>query len=123
MAGLVFVSTLQETFQGKEWLLVQVAGVKLATALAPVALAFRGWPIYRLTRGTCWLGALVVILWGGLNTIIRNLVLAGLIHNPFDYDRPGMIGHTFMWDPLFLAWAIALAVGLIATRRRNDTGV
>lgn len=112
-------STLLETFQGNEWLLVPVAGVKLVGALAPVVLAFRRWPAYRLTRGMCWLGALVLILWGGLNTIVGNLVLAGLIHNPSGYDRPGMIGHAYLWDPLFLAWGIALAFGLFATRRRN----
>lgn len=115
-------STLLETFQGKEWLLIPVAGGKLVAALAPVVLAFRGWPAYRLTRGICWLGALVLILWGGLNTIVGNLVLTGLIHTPSGYDHPGMIGHAYLWDPLFLAWGAALAVGLFATRRRNDPG-
>ncbi len=110
-------SSLLETFRGKEWLLIPVTGAKLVAALAPVLLVRRGWPAYRLTRGICWLGALVLIVWGGLNTIVGNLVLAGLIRNPSGYDLPGMIGHAYLWDPLFLAWGIALAVGLNATRK------
>ena len=27
-----------------------------------------------------------------------------------------MVGHAFLWDPLFLAWGLALAVGLAQSR-------
>ncbi|GAA4365386.1 DUF3995 domain-containing protein [Paeniglutamicibacter cryotolerans] len=116
-------SSLLETFRGKEWLLILVAIVKLVAALAPVLLARRGWPADPLTRGISWLGALVLVLWGGLNTIVGNLVLAGLIGDPSGYDLPGMIGHAYLWDPIFLAWGIALAFGLRATRKRSTTSL
>ncbi len=112
-------NSLLETFRGKEWLLVPVAVIKLIAALAPILLARRGWPAYRLTRGICWLGALVLVAWGGLNAIAGNLVLAGLLRSPSGYDHPGMIGHAYLWEPLFLAWGLALALGLRATRKRS----
>ncbi len=114
-------TSLLETFRGKEWLLLPVSVVKLLAALAPVLLDRRGWLAYRLTRGICWLGALVLVFWGGLNTIVGNLVLAGLIRNPSGYDLPGMIGHAYLWDPLFFAWGVASAVGLNAMRKRSFT--
>lgn len=47
-----------------------------------------------------------------------NLVLAGVIRPESGFDRAGMIGHAYLWDPLFLAWGAALALGLIASRGR-----
>ncbi|WP_338176391.1 hypothetical protein [Candidatus Dormiibacter inghamiae] len=47
--------------------------------MAPLALARSGWPARRVTRWTCWLGALLLMGWGGLNTAVGNLVLADVI--------------------------------------------
>ncbi len=71
-----------------------------------------------VTRSACWLGAVLLVVWGGLNTVVDNLVLAGAIEPGPGYERPGMIGHLFMWDPLFLAWGAALTIGLLASRDR-----
>ncbi|MEO7058429.1 MAG: DUF3995 domain-containing protein [Lapillicoccus sp.] len=108
---------LLERFRGREWLLVPIGAVKLVAAVAPLAFARSGWPAPRVTRSACWLGSLVLIVWGGLNTAVGNLVLAGVIQPDSGFDRPGMIGHAYLWDPLFLGWGLALAAGLIATRR------
>lgn len=107
-----------ESFRGREWLLAPIAVVKLAAAVVPLALARSSWPARRVTRWACWLGALVLVVWGGLNTVVGNLVLAGVIRPESSYDRPGMIGHAYLWDPLFLAWGVALIVGLVASRVR-----
>lgn len=111
-------TSLQERFSGQEWLLAPVGLVKLTAALAPIALALRGWPLPRLTRLVCWLGAAVLMIWGGANAVVGNLVLAGVIRPESGFDRPGMIGHAYLWDPLFLAWGVALTVGLSASRSR-----
>lgn len=115
-------SDLVASFQGREWLLALIGAFKLLAAAAPLALAFWGWPAWRLTRSMCWLGAAVLTIWGGLNTVVANLVLAGAIQPQSGFDRPGMIGHAWLWDPLFLAWGIAVATGLLATRRRMHKG-
>jgi hypothetical protein len=112
-------SDLLTSLQGREWILIPVGLVKLIGALAPIALARRGWPMPRVTRWVCWLGALVLIAWGGVNTVVGNLVLAGLISPQHGYDRLGMLGHAYVWDPLFLAWGLALAAGLLASRGRT----
>lgn len=109
-------SGLLETFAGREWLLFPIGAVKLIAALAPWILARLHWPWPRLTRGLCWLGSVALIAWGGLNTVVGNLVLTGIIQPGDGFDRPGMIGHAWMWDPLFLLWGVALLIGLLATR-------
>jgi hypothetical protein len=110
---------LQASFHGWEWVLAPIGLVKLTAAVAPILLAYTGWPARSLTHAACWLGALVLIIWGGLNTVVGNLVLAAVIRPDSGYDRPGMIGHAFLWDPLFLCWGAALAVGLFASRLRR----
>ena len=105
-----------DAFAGWEWLLLPIGAVKLVAAWVPLAAARAGWPARRLSRGVCWLGAAVLLVWGGLNTVVGNLVLAGVIVPDGGYDRAGMVGHAFLWDPLFLAWGLALAVGLAQSR-------
>ena len=107
---------LVRAFAGWEWLLLPIGAVKLFAAWVPLAAARAGWPPRRLSRGVCWLGAVVLLVWGGLNTIVGNLVLARVIVPDGGYDRAGMVGHAFLWDPLFLAWGLALAIGLAQSR-------
>ena len=112
-------SDLVARFQGWEWVLAPIGLAKLIGALAPIALARHGWPVRKLARTACWLGALGLIAWGGANTVVGNLVLGGVIRPESGYDRAGMLGHAFLWDPLFLGWGVALAIGLLATRGRK----
>lgn len=108
-------TSLLETFSSHRWVLVPVGLFKLLAAFAPMVLAFHDWPVRRLSRVMCWMGALVLMLWGGLNTVVGNLVLAGVIQPSGGFDRQGMIGHAYLWDPLFLLWGLALAFGLRAS--------
>lgn len=57
-----------------------------------------------MTRGVCWVTADVLVVWGGLNTVIGNAVLFGLVHPSGGYDRPDLVGHARLWDPVFLVW-------------------
>lgn len=100
-----------EQFEGLGWLILGVGVVKIAFALSPLFLDGRWW------RPFHWLGAGVLILWGGLNTLVINLVLAGVLPRGENYDHAAMTGHGWLWDPLFLLWGLSLAVGLWATRR------
>ena len=67
----------------------------------------------------CWLGAVALLLWGGVNTFTANLVLAGVLNPGDGFDRDGMVGHAWLWDPLFLLWGVALSVALLGTRHRG----
>lgn len=122
LGGTWLLETLGErvlsAFRGNEWLLLIVGAAKLAGALLPVWLNERGWPGARIWRPACWLGAIGLIVWGGVNAVAANLVLTGAIVPDGGYDRPAMIGHGWLWDPLFLVWGVALAVGLWLSRRR-----
>lgn len=110
---------LVDTFADRRWLLFPVAALKIAFAVLPLGLARLSWPPPRAWRLLCWVGAAVLLVWGGVNTITGNLVLSGAINPEGGYDRDGMVGHAWLWDPLFLIWGIALAVALLLTRHRN----
>ena len=105
-----------EAFAGLEWVLLPVAVVKLTGAWVPVVLHQRQWPHARFWRPVCWVGAGVLIAWGGSNTMVGQVVLAGVLQPEGGYDRAAMIGHAWLWDPLFLLWGAALAVGLWLSR-------
>lgn len=109
--GADFIAKLESML----WILWPVALVKAVGAFGPTWLSTHGWPWARLTRSGVWLGSVVLIGWGGLNTIICNMVLFGLINPAGGFDRPAMIGHAWIWDPLFLIWGTSLLIGLIRT--------
>lgn len=110
-----------DVFAGRRWLLFPVTVIKVGFAMLPLVLLARGWPLRRLSRLVCWLGTVGFVLWGGINTVTGNLVLSGLLRPAAGYDRPGMVGHAWLWDPLFLIWGITVTIGLLSTRGNTNT--
>jgi hypothetical protein len=100
------------------FLLAGVASVKVAVALLPLVLTRRPLRRPRLWRWPAWLSAAGLTAYGGANSVAAWLVLGGVIHPTGGYDRTAMIGHAFLWDPLFLAWGLLLGAGLRAGRDR-----
>src|SRR4051812_3856083 len=67
-------------------------------------------------RLVCWAGSALLVAYGLANTAAANLALTGIM-GAVD-DLAATRGHAWLWDPLFLAWGLALGVGLWQTRRR-----
>lgn len=113
---------LVELWEEQGVLLIPVGLLKIAAAVIPLLLQTPqdGWLpglLRRIIRGISWAGSALLIVWGGVNTVTGNLVLSGLVEPDGGYDREGMIGHAWLWDPLFLVWGVALAAGLWLSRR------
>ncbi|WP_367402650.1 DUF3995 domain-containing protein [Kocuria marina] len=89
---------------------------KLMAAVIPVAEAYDRVPWRRFWRAISWVGAVVLVVYGGTNTVISNAVLIGLIRPATGYERLAMIGHAWLWDPLFLVWGAALLIHLWRSR-------
>lgn len=123
----VLMDTLGErvttTFEGRRVLLVPVGLLKAAFAVAPLLLTVSGWRPARPLRWLCWSGAAILVVWGGVGTVVAQLVLAGIVHPDGGFDRAAMIGHAWLWDPLFLVWGVALALGLLTTRQEPEKAV
>ena len=94
-----------------------VAAVKLAGAAVPVGVVYGrvSWP--RLWRGVSWAGGGLLVVYGGLNTVVALAVLAALIQPEGGYDLQAMRGHAYLWDPLFLFWGGALVLSMWMSRR------
>ncbi|GAA1651495.1 hypothetical protein GCM10009806_20390 [Microbacterium flavum] len=65
-----------------------------------------------------WIGGVGLIVYGGVNMVVAIAVLSGVIRTDDGYDESAMIGHAFLWDPLFLLWGLALTAALALTRPR-----
>jgi hypothetical protein len=76
-------------------------------ATAPLLNDSRRLPAPRLWWRLCALGAAVLVLYDGANTIAGLAVLSGLRHPRGGSDHRAMLGHAALWDPLFLAWGAA----------------
>lgn len=94
------------------WGLAAIAVVKGFAALVPLALGRLPRP--RFWRALCWAGGAGLAGYGLLNAVVSNAVL--LVREPGTYDRAAMVGHAWLWDPLFLVWGGALLVHLWLTR-------
>lgn len=47
------------------------------------------------------------------------LLEAGVLDTPADADHKALSWHTYLWDPWFLLWGLALVGTLRATRSRG----
>ena len=86
LGGEWLLETLGErvvgAFADARWVLVAVFAIKVVGSLGPLWLDRRGLLAHGAWRVVAVLGACVLIVWGGLNTLVRNLVLAGVGHWP-----------------------------------------
>ena len=99
--------------------LLVVAVVKAGVAIGPVVNETRPLPGYRVWRALCWCAGWVLFLYGLANTVGAWLVLAGLVRSDAAGTDPvALLGHAWIWDPLFALWGAALLVGLVLTRGR-----
>jgi hypothetical protein len=94
-----------------------VAAVKLLGATIPVGVAYGRVPWPWLWRGISWAGGLLLVAYGGINTIVALAVLAGVIRPEGGYDADAMRGHAYLWDPLFFLWGGALLLSLWLSRQ------
>lgn len=96
-----------------------VAAVKLLAATIPVAVAYGRMPRQRFWRAVSWAGGLLLVVYGGVNTLVSGGVLGGVVRPAGGYDLNAMIGHAWLWDPLFFLWGTALVSSLWYSRRSS----
>lgn len=98
-------------------LLGAIGVAKLLAVSIPIALSKGKIPWLKFWRIVCWIGAIAILLYGLANVVISSGVLLGIINPGAEYDHAAMIGHAFLWDPLFAVWGAALLVWLCCTRK------
>ena len=70
----------------------------------------------RLLRILMWLETAILILYGGVLTVVGLLVQGGVIASGTDADERALAWHAYLWDPWFLGWGLLVLVVLIASR-------
>ncbi len=89
---------------------------KLAGATLPL-LNHRGLlPVPRLWRGLFWCAAALLVTYGVVNVVAALAALTGLIDTSQARDTAGLVGHAFLWDPLFALWGLLLGAALWVSR-------
>jgi hypothetical protein len=104
--------------------LAGVAGVlKVAGAVLALALV-RPWGRVvprRLLLAAARVGAVVLVLYGGLNVGAGALVLAGVIEVGGAVDRTALWWHVLVWDLWFLVWGVLLGLAAWCCARGDLT--
>jgi hypothetical protein len=96
-----------------------VALVKLLAAMVPIGVTYGRVPWRRFWRAVSWAGGLLLVVYGGINTVVSTAVLGGLIRPDGGFDPVAMRGHAYLWDPLFLLWGSALVLSLWLSRQET----
>ena len=94
-----------------------VSAVKFLGAMIPVGVAYGRLPWPWFWRSISWAGGLLLVAYGGINTLVAPAVLAGLIRPEGGYDTDAMRGHAYLWDPLFFLQGGALVLSLWLSRQ------
>lgn len=89
---------------------------KLAGALLPLINERGLLPFPRVWRGLFWCAAAVLVAYGALNAFAALAALGGIIGTAETMDAAALVGHAFLWDPLFLLWGLLLAAALASSR-------
>jgi hypothetical protein len=100
------------------WLAGGAGVAKLAGAVLALALV-RPWG--RLVPGrvlvvAAWVGAVVLVLYGGANVVAGALVLAGAVEVAGGMDRTALWWHVLVWDSWFVVWGVLLGMAAWASR-------
>lgn len=106
------------------------AGVRIGLAAIGVLKVIAAWfPWFAATgrmrwprwwRPAAWAGSSVLVLYGAVNAVAAAAVLGGWIEAE-GADRRGLVGHAYLWDPLFALWGAALLVALVLTAPRRGS--
>lgn len=96
-----------------------VAVVKVLAALIPVGVEYGRVPGRLFWRGVSWVGGVGLVVYGGVSSGVSSAVLAGWIHSEGGYNHDSMVGHAYLWDPVFFLWGCALVGSLSLARKRS----
>lgn len=91
--------------------------VKILAAWLPLLIEAGRLPGRRAWRPLFWIAAIGLTAYGVVNTVVALAVLANVI-SVAEINQRGLIGHAFLWDPLFALWGMPLLAALSLSRTR-----
>lgn len=73
----------------------------------------------RQLRKLSWAVAALLVLYGGVLSVVGWLVQLGVVSPGAKADHEGLRWHAYLWDPWFLVWGLLSAVALRCSRSPN----
>ncbi|KRG11370.1 hypothetical protein ACA31_00235 [Staphylococcus sp. NAM3COL9] len=99
--------SLKQTYDNKFLLILFLLGIfKISSTWIPLILNYKN---NKFINTISYIGATILVIHGGINTISGWLKLLGII--PIEF-KLSLIGQAFVWDPMFLIWGTGLIVFL-----------
>ena len=111
------IGDIADRFADLRWVLIIVGVVKIVAALVPLIVVRQRGRLGRW-RLPVAVGAVVLVIYGLLNTVTASLLWTRVLPRPGDYDEVATLGHALLWDPLFALWGAALLVAVVTGRVR-----
>lgn len=103
------------------FVLLAIGLAKTAAAIIPVLVEYGKLGGRRFWRVISWVGGTGLVIYGGVYAATALMMLTGFISPTAAYDRPVIVGHALLWDPLFFFWGLTLVISLALTRRRAQS--
>lgn len=99
------------------------AGLKIIAAAMPLVALHRltGAKWDRRVWVLAWAGAVILIIYGLVQTTAGLLVVSDVLHASADADHRALAWRAYLWDPWFLIWGVLAAVALRRGRDRRTT--
>jgi hypothetical protein len=100
------------------WLAGAAGVAKLAGAVLALALV-RPWGRVvprRVLVVAAWVGAVVLVLYGGVSVVAGALALGGVVEVAGGVDRTALWWHVLVWDPWFVVWGVLLGMAAWASQ-------
>jgi Protein of unknown function (DUF3995) len=117
---------LEELARDEDPLVLWLAGAAGVAKLAGAALALalvRPWGRVvprRVLVVAAWVGAVVLVLYGGVYVVAGALVLGGVVEVAGGVDRTALWWHVLVWDLWFVVWGVLL--GMAAWASQSQVG-
>jgi Protein of unknown function (DUF3995) len=91
----------------------KLAGAALALALVRPLGRVVPW---RVLVVAAWVGAVVLVLYGGVNVVAGALALGGVVEVAGGVDRTALWWHVLVWDLWFVVWGVLLGLAAWAAQ-------
>lgn len=104
---------------GASLALLMVALAKVTAGAVPILNSYGVLPARRVWQRIILIGSVLLAAYGAANTLFGGLAMLGWFGPLSESNRRALMGHVYLWDPLFLCWGTCLVIGTLSQLRSD----